>query len=365
MNKAEQQAYLESYKEEKKHGIPFFPDAIFKDAVVTLLIFAALMALAYFLGAPLEERANPSDTSYTPKPEWYFLFLFQLLKYFPGQLEVVGVVLLPTLAILLLAALPFIDRSAKRHPLNRLGVISGTALLVAVVGVLTYMAIVEAPPPAETRTGDPTAALYAANCAPCHGQSIAVPSAVNLHDVIAQGNHEGMPAWGADLTTDQIDALAGFILSPRGGELFSCSAASARAAGASLRQPGEIKRALDQAGYAARQSGRAALERDHDLGRNDGPDELPGRARRQRLWGINCASCHGNAVAFSGTEGGARDHRRGRPAPRHAGLARQAQRGRSGDAGAVRRRPGQRAGRRRVVRAKLLGLPRRARALVP
>src|SRR3972149_2097109 len=98
-----------------KKGVPFFPDIVFKDAVISLFLFLILLALAYFIGAPLEARANPADTTYTPRPEWYFLFLFQLLKYFPGELEVVGVVVLPTIAIILLFLLPFLDRSSRRH----------------------------------------------------------------------------------------------------------------------------------------------------------------------------------------------------------------------------------------------------------
>src|SRR5512136_2289331 len=111
MNDKEKQEYLEQYKHAKEKGVPFFPDIIFKDAVVTLVIFLILVALTYFIGAPLEARADPADTTYTPRPEWYFLFLFQLLKYFPGNLEVVGVVLIPTLVILLLFLLPVFDRN--------------------------------------------------------------------------------------------------------------------------------------------------------------------------------------------------------------------------------------------------------------
>ena len=102
MNEHERQEYLEQYKKEKDKGVPFFPDILFKDAVVSLVIFIALVALAYFVGAPLEPRADPADTSYTPRPEWYFLFLFQLLKYFPGSLEVIGVFIIPSVAIILL-----------------------------------------------------------------------------------------------------------------------------------------------------------------------------------------------------------------------------------------------------------------------
>ena len=96
MNEEERREYQEQYKKDKEKGVPFFPDILFKDAVISLVIFIALVALAYFVGAPLEPRADPADTSYTPRPEWYFLFLFQLLKYFPGSLEVISVFIIPS-----------------------------------------------------------------------------------------------------------------------------------------------------------------------------------------------------------------------------------------------------------------------------
>ena len=149
MNDQEKRQYLERYQAQKAKGHPFFPDILFKDAVVSLLVLLALIALAYFVGAPLEERANPNDTNYTPRPEWYFLFLFQLLKYFPGQLEVVGVFLLPTVVVLLLFALPFLDRSPRRHAVGR-PIVTGLALLTVVaVLLLSGLAVLEAPPPAE------------------------------------------------------------------------------------------------------------------------------------------------------------------------------------------------------------------------
>src|SRR4030067_3572305 len=102
MNDQEKKAYQQKYEEAKRKGSPFFPDVLFKDAIVSLVVFLILVGLAYFLGAPLEERANPADTSYTPRPEWYFLFLFQLLKYFPGNLVVIGALVLPGFFVLLL-----------------------------------------------------------------------------------------------------------------------------------------------------------------------------------------------------------------------------------------------------------------------
>ena len=113
--------------------------------MVSLLIFLLLVALAYFLGVPTESRADPNDATYTPRPEWYFLFLFQLLKYFPGKLEVIGVMVIPGLFILLLFALPFIDRSPRRHFLNR--PLASIAALAVVGGIttLTILSVREAP----------------------------------------------------------------------------------------------------------------------------------------------------------------------------------------------------------------------------
>ena len=226
MNEKEKQEYLEKYHEEKENGVPFYPNIIFKDVVVAFLIFLILVGLAYFVGAPLEARANPADTTYTPRPEWYFLFLFQLLKYFPGKLEVVGVVLIPLIVILVLFFLPLLDRSTRRHFRDRPIVTGVTLLMVVGIVTLTILAVREAPPPVQASQGDPVALLYTQNCAPCHGASITVPPGTNLHTLIAQGSHAGMPAWNGDLSADQIDELAGFILSPGGSQLFNANCGS-------------------------------------------------------------------------------------------------------------------------------------------
>lgn len=303
MNKQERQEYLEQYSNAKKKGVPFFPDIIFKDAVISLLVFLALAALASLIGAPLEERANPADTSYTPKPEWYFLFLFQLLKYFPPELEVVGVVVLPTLAILLLFLLPLIDRSKLRHPSSRLPFIGMTAFLGVGVTILTILAILEAPPPAEAASGDQVAALYATNCAACHGASIHVPEGSNLHEVIANGRHEGMPPWSSDLTAGEIDALAGFILSPAGNSVFLQYCGECHQAADLLADnPLELKKSIDE-GLAYPQHANLDIP-DPSTAMDDqqrsvllnflvAPDG-------QRLFVSNCSACHGKAVSYGG-----------------------------------------------------------------
>ncbi len=305
MNEKEKKSYLEGYKAAKEKGVHFYPDVLFKDAVVSLAIFLVLAALAYFLGAPLEERANPSDTNYTPKPEWYFLFLFQLLKYFPGELEVIGVIVIPTLAIVFLFFLPFLDRSAKRYFTSRPLVIGITMAMGIGVIFLTIQSIRETPPPAETGQGDPIAALYAENCASCHGTTINVPKGTNLHIVITQGTHEGMPAWSGDLTNDEIDALAGFVLSPGGHELFKVNCGECHETAELVSSsPIELKAALDM--------GSAYSE--HLVIEIPVWDEILSVENRtallnflvapdgQRLFSTNCSSCHGRSVAYAGEE---------------------------------------------------------------
>jgi len=303
MEPKDKQEYLERYRKAKEKGISFYPDAIFKDAVIVLLIFIVLVALSSLVGAPLEARADPADTTYTPRPEWYFLFLFQLLKRFPGNLEVIGVVVLPTVAILLLFALPLLDRSPKRHFTSRPVIIGVTAFLMLGVIYLTVEAYREAPPPAEQTSGDQTAVLYAKNCAGCHGPSIQVTAGTNLHAVIAQGKHEGMPAWSADLTSDQIDALAGFILSPGGSQLFTTNCGACHEAPELVAEdPLELKNAIEQGeDYPA----HAEVE-------VPAWDQVMIQAQRisllnflvapdgQRLFTTNCSPCHGRAVAFTG-----------------------------------------------------------------
>ena len=89
----------------------FFPEQVYKDTVAVFIAFAILFLMALVVRVPLERIADPTDTNYIPRPEWYFLFLFQILKAFNGPMEIIGTVVLPTIAILALILTPFIDRS--------------------------------------------------------------------------------------------------------------------------------------------------------------------------------------------------------------------------------------------------------------
>lgn len=305
MKKQEQQEYMEKYKKAKEKGVPFFPDIIFKDVIVSLLVLLALIMLAYFIGAPVEARANPNDASYTPRPEWYFLFLFQLLKYFPGKLEVVGAMILPGVFIVLLILLPFLDKNPKRHFLRRPFASIAAVVVMLGIGGLTFLSVNEAPPPQVAAVVDKAADLYTRNCANCHGPSIDIPAGTDLHQIIAAGNHQGMPAWGGDLSTDEIDMLVGFLLSPNGSTLFTrecagCHPNTIQATG----NPVELQRVIDEGkAYPAHQSQdvpnwKVTLSSDEQnalLNFLAAPDG-------QRLFVINCSGCHGEGISFNGTE---------------------------------------------------------------
>ena len=128
--------YLKRYAQLKERGHSFFPYSVFKDVIVSFVILCFLGALAYFVGAELEDLADPTDTTYNPRPEWYFLFVFQALKFFPGNLEAVAAVVLPLLVVLFLFSLPLIDRGPERHPLQRP---LATGLAFAAIFVCGYL----------------------------------------------------------------------------------------------------------------------------------------------------------------------------------------------------------------------------------
>lgn len=150
----------------RKHGVApavddtqprkkFFPEQVFKDTVGIFFGFAFLVMLAIFVQTPLERLADPTDTSYIPRPEWYFLFLFQSLKFFSGSMEVIGAIVLPTVAVLTLFLIPFIDRG----PMLRLRQRTFAMLAVAIAGLgwagLTVAAVLSTPK--QVITADATA----------------------------------------------------------------------------------------------------------------------------------------------------------------------------------------------------------------
>ena len=116
----------------------FYPNQTFRDGLVSAVLMVAVFVLALVIGAPLEERATQGTTSYTPVPEWFYLPLDELLVLAPRQL--ISLVLwLPLAGVLLLVALPFLDRGRERNPFERPVVVLPALLIVVFMLVLTAL----------------------------------------------------------------------------------------------------------------------------------------------------------------------------------------------------------------------------------
>ena len=196
MNRAQQKEYLEDYAEAKRQGKPFFPYAIYKDHVVATLAIALVIFMAIVYRVEVGEPVNPATTDFVPRPEWYFFFLFELLKVFKGQNVIspviMGTFLIPNVMMILLIAWPFLDRGPERRIEKRP---ISLAIAIVVVGLLAWLTHEGANAPSGTvelelegldETTEAGLALYNENgCGSCH---------------LIKG--EGAPGPGPDLTNE-------------------------------------------------------------------------------------------------------------------------------------------------------------------
>src|ERR1700720_527189 len=97
----------------------FYPRQVLMDLSLTALLIAGLGLLCFFAPMQLGPPANPADAQYIPRPEWYYLPIFQWLKYWHGAASILGVLVIPTVLVLAVVALPFFDRSIERRPWKR------------------------------------------------------------------------------------------------------------------------------------------------------------------------------------------------------------------------------------------------------
>ncbi len=133
----------------------FWPGQIFKDMIFISVLAVLLVVLSAYSPAPITGPADPLDSSYAPKPEWNFLFLYQGLKVFKGSWEPVGTVVIPVLVVALLLAVPFLDRSPHRSPAKRPVVMTCGFLFVAGVLGLTLLGYYSTPGPPQGSATQP------------------------------------------------------------------------------------------------------------------------------------------------------------------------------------------------------------------
>ena len=232
--------YHAVYEDFKTRGRRFFPDLIVEDAIVSVLMVLIVVACAVAFGTPLEGQADPTNTGYVPRPEWYFLFLFELLKYFPGALEWVGVVVLPGLFFVFLFLLPLLDRGPRRSPRYRPITTAIGLVSIVVVSLLTWRAVQTTPPAlADNRAERLTATevvgrqlVAAQGCASCHvingeGGTLGPPldgiaerrGPAYVHSYIESPRglnpNATMPAFLPPLTHEQVEDVTQYLLALR------------------------------------------------------------------------------------------------------------------------------------------------------
>ncbi|HEX9704823.1 MAG TPA: cytochrome b N-terminal domain-containing protein [Gemmatimonadales bacterium] len=160
----------------KDAAVRLWPELIARCAVVSLLVVLAIAILGAASGAGLEPPADPTDTTYVPMPEWYFLPLYQLMKVVPGWMESVVAVGLPAAVVLVLLALPFFDRRSTRTLRHRPLALTGLAVLFGGSGLLIGAAVREAGPAMGSEGGAiltsvqraGRALFYSQTCDRCH-----------------------------------------------------------------------------------------------------------------------------------------------------------------------------------------------------
>jgi menaquinol-cytochrome c reductase cytochrome b/c subunit len=140
VNRAEKEAYLREYEALKKKGKPFFPYAVLKDSTMMLVVALVIVAMSIVLGAELGPKVDPTTTTYVPRPEWYFFFLFELLRVLkPPWLTPIATIGIPTIAMVLLLLLPFYDRNPERRPERRPIATTAGILTIIAIAYLTYL----------------------------------------------------------------------------------------------------------------------------------------------------------------------------------------------------------------------------------
>ena len=174
MNLRERERYLRDYSIMKGQGKPFFPYAIMKDSLMAAITIGVIIMLSILFGAELGPKADPTTTTYTPRPEWYFFFLFELLRVVkPPDLVFLATIGIPTLCLVLLLMLPFFDRNPERNPLRRpIAVTAG----IATIAAMAYLTVLGALAGAPTEIDLATAPQYeqgkeitaSSGCLGCH-----------------------------------------------------------------------------------------------------------------------------------------------------------------------------------------------------
>lgn len=126
-----------------KKQMVFYPNFLFREAVAALIMVIVVVAMALLMPMKVGDPADPSDSSFKPRPEWYFMAPFYLLKIFPSSLEVIPTIIGPLATFLFFLILPFVDKNPEIYPKKRklaMSLMGGGVLLVILFTILGIMA---------------------------------------------------------------------------------------------------------------------------------------------------------------------------------------------------------------------------------
>ncbi|HYP48538.1 MAG TPA: c-type cytochrome [Thermoleophilaceae bacterium] len=235
MNAREKEQYLREYSILKNQGKPFFPYAILKDSIMAAITIGVIILMAILFGAELGPKADPTTTTYSPRPEWYFFFLFELLRVVkPPELVFLATIGIPTICLVLLLMLPFYDRGPERNPLRRpIATTAGIATIAAMTYLTVLGAVAGSPSEVDLKVApqyeEGKEVLASSGCLGCHkigenGNTLG-PSLTEIGDKLGRdaiartliNPTSPMPSYQAlrDENPEQFDQLVEFVSSLR------------------------------------------------------------------------------------------------------------------------------------------------------
>jgi len=242
--KVDPETYREKYEAVvAKKGVPFFPDAAWRDVIFAVLVVGTLSLLALVVGAPaLGGPPDPTKIDVVPGPDWYLVWVFALYALMPPGIEDYVIVGGPLVGVGLLLAIPFLAPRGERHMVRRPWAIIGVVLCIAIVGALTIIGFKAPWSPNFKAVPLPTTVMLES---PTPEEKIGVDlfntkGCLYCHDIAGHGGHRGpnltevgrrlsrdevivrivnggefMPAYGGSLSTEEIEHIADFLLAKK------------------------------------------------------------------------------------------------------------------------------------------------------
>jgi ubiquinol-cytochrome c reductase cytochrome b subunit len=224
----------------KTKGVPFFPDAAWRDVVFSTITLLVIIGLAYFVGPPkLTQPPDPSIINTTPNPDWYLIWIYALFALMPPAIESYVMFLGPIIVLGLLFGLPFLSNKGERSPLKRPWAIIGSVAVVIIVGTLLVVGNTaswsphfktQKIPPSVVNSSDTlvlagSRLFYDKACMYCHkiGKNggltgpdlthVARRLTENEMQIRIVNGGDNMPAYGRSLKSDELRKLVAFLMS--------------------------------------------------------------------------------------------------------------------------------------------------------